>query len=231
MQRIKDEKRLNSYIEQNNLNQLFSVFDKEQLKLYRFEKGEMIYTKGEEICEMYFIVEGKVKLFVTTLDDKRLLLRFKKALVAIGEIEFIHNDSAYHSVEASTECWAIGLTYKTLRENVYNNTAFLQYLLKEITSKFRAKASTISLNLLYPVEVRFASYLLSMSTDATGEFQEDMRNLSLSEIAEMIGTSYRHLNRVIQKMCNSQVIERKGGEIHINDLEKLREIARNNIYE
>ena len=230
MQRIKNEEQLSSYIEKNNLNELFSVFHKEQLQLCRFEKGEMIYTEGEEISEMYFIVEGKVKIFVTTLDDKRLILRFKNALVPIGEIEFIHNDPAYHSVEASTDCWAIALTYKTLRENIFNNTFFLQYLLEEITYKFRAKANTVSLN-LYPVEVRFASYLLSMSTDATGEFQEEMRNLSLSEIAETIGTSYRHLNRVIQKMCNLQVIERRNGKIHINDLEKLREIARDNMYE
>ncbi|MGM9926810.1 MAG: Crp/Fnr family transcriptional regulator [Bacillus sp. (in: firmicutes)] len=231
MQRIDNKERLSSFVDKHNLRPLLSAFPDDQLRLYRINKGEMIYTAGQEIREMYFIVEGKVKIFSTTLDDKRLVLRFQKALVLIGEIEFIHNDPAIHSVEASTECLAIGLSYKILRENIGDNLKFLQFLLEEITYKFRTKTNISSLNLLYPVEVRFASYLLSISSEGTALFQEEMRHSSLSDIAEMIGTSYRHLNRVIQKMCSNQVIERVNGKIHILDLEKLKEMAKNNVYE
>ena len=231
VQKIENEILLSSFIEKYKLNQFLSTFHINQMNLYRISKGEMIYNFGEEIEEMYFIVEGKVKIFVTTPDDKSMILRFQKALVLIGEVEFVHNDPAFHSVEASTECWAIGLSYQLLRENLKDNTGFLQFLLEEIAYKFRTRTSALSINVLYPVEVRFASYLLSVLTKETGAFQEEMGQSSLSEIAEMVGTSYRHLNRIIQKMCVEGTIERENGSIHILNLERLKELAKGNIYE
>jgi len=231
MERIYNKALIHSYVEMYKLNNLFSEFSDEDIQLYRFYKGEMIYITGEEILNMYFIVEGKVKIYTNTIDDKRLILRFQKAVAVIGDIEFIDNDPALHSVEASSDCIAIGISYKTIREKLGSNPIFLQYLLESVTSKFRTKTNS-SINLLYPVEVRFASYLLSTSNEGKdSSFQEEMKNISLTDISEMIGTSYRHLNRVITKLSNESIIKRENGVIHIQDIEKLKEIARDNIYE
>ncbi|MGN1401999.1 MAG: Crp/Fnr family transcriptional regulator [Bacillus sp. (in: firmicutes)] len=229
MERFQNKELVQSYLEMHNkLHSLFEEFNFEEIQLYRFHKGEMIYITGEEISNMYFIVEGKVKIYTTTIDDKRLILRFQKALGVIGDIEFIHNDPALHSVEASSDCTALGIPYRTIREKVKQNPVFLQYLLEAVTQKFRTKTSS-SNNLLYPVEVRFASYLLS--TVEGNESVAEAEDLSLTEVSELIGTSYRHLNRVIQKLSNEETIKREKGIIHITDLDKLREIAKGNIYE
>lgn len=228
MERIHNKTLIHSYVEKNKLNKLFTNFSYEDIQLYRFYKGEMIYITGEEILNMYFVVEGKVKIYTNTIDDKRLILRFQKAVAVIGDIEFIDNDPALHSVEASSDCIAIGISYKTIREKLGSNPIFLQYLLESVTSKFRTKTNS-SINLLYPVEVRFASYLLSTTNEGRdSSFQEE---ISLTDISEMIGTSYRHLNRVITKLSNESIIKRENGRIHLQDIEKLKEIARDNIYE
>ncbi|WP_249599343.1 helix-turn-helix domain-containing protein, partial [Peribacillus frigoritolerans] len=60
---------------------------------------------------------------------------------------------------------------------------------------------------------------------------KDMDKLNLMEIADLIGTSYRHLNRVIHKFCGEGIIQRKKGVINIKDLSRLRERAEGNIYE
>jgi CRP-like cAMP-binding protein len=47
----------------------------------------------------------------------------------------------------------------------------------------------------------------------------------------MLGTSYRHLNRVIHDLCDRQIIRKEQRKIVICHLEELREIAGGNMYE
>lgn len=203
-----------------------------KVQLCSFTKGEYIITAGEPIQKMLFLVEGKVKIFTVTPEDKRFIIRFLKAPVTLGDIEFANEEAAMNSVEASTDCLALCISYKNVKETIGNNPEFLSFLLKSIAQKFRTKSQLTTFIVLYPVEVRFASYLLSISTDSKGTlFHEEMKHSSLVEIADMIGTSYRHLNRVIQKLCQEEIIERENGVIHIKNIEKLRELAKNNIYE
>ncbi|MCH1624219.1 helix-turn-helix domain-containing protein [Ferdinandcohnia quinoae] len=82
------------------------------------------------------------------------------------------------------------------------------------------------------MEVRLASYLLSLSTEEEGNiYYKEMRTSNLTEVAEIIGTSYRHLNRVIKKLVLEGLIERKKGSLYIKDLQRLRERANGHIYE
>jgi uncharacterized protein (DUF488 family) len=54
---------------------------------------------------------------------------------------------------------------------------------------------------------------------------------SLTDTANLIGTSYRHLNRVIRQFCSDGLVERSKGFILIKDREALKTLAGGNIYE
>ncbi|WP_160032267.1 Crp/Fnr family transcriptional regulator [Paenibacillus sp. An7] len=221
-----------SYLQKINLHEFFSIEDLNKIQLCSFAKGENMISAGEPLKEMFFLVEGKVKVYTITAEDKRLIIRFQKNPAMLGDIEFANEEAAMNSVEASTECIALRISYKNLKDIIGDNPSFLLLLLKSIAQKFRTKTNFTTFLVLYPVEVRFASYLLSISTDSKGNlFREEMKNSSLIEIADTIGTSYRHLNRVIQKLCDQQIIERIDGTIHIKNINKLRNLAKDNIYE
>ncbi len=232
MRIIDNKELLNSYIQITILKEFYFALDMNKVQLCSFSKGESVITAGEPLGKMFFLVEGKVKVFTVTPEDKSLIIRFLKAPVMLGDIEFANEEAAMNSVEASTDCMAICISYKKINETFGNDSIFLRFLLKSIAQKFRAKTHFTTFNVLYPVNVRFASYLLSISTDSEGTlFREEMKNSSLVDIADTIGTSYRHLNRVIQKLCQQKIIERVNGSIHIINIEKLRELAKENIYE
>ena len=85
---------------------------------------------------------------------------------------------------------------------------------------------------MYPVEVRLASYLLSVSFDETDSLLKSEINISIKDAANLIGTSYRHLNRVITQFCAEGLIERRNrGSILVKDRNGLKELAGDNIYE
>ncbi|MEW9702227.1 Crp/Fnr family transcriptional regulator [Paenibacillus sp. SI8] len=82
------------------------------------------------------------------------------------------------------------------------------------------------------VEVRLASYLLSVSFDESDcRFQGQFNTATLRDVANLIGTSYRHLNRVIQLFCKEGLIARNRGFILVKDRDGLRALANHNIYE
>ncbi|MEH7435351.1 Crp/Fnr family transcriptional regulator, partial [Bacillus thuringiensis] len=110
--------------------------------------------------------------------------------------------------------------------------ALMNFLFQNMANTLKIATDFTALNLLYPVEVRVASYLLSISTDSTGNiYREDIDSTSVSSIADFIGVSYRHVIRILQKFYKEQMIEKKKGTILIKDVSKMKEIARNNIYE
>lgn len=232
MQDSKKKLMISAFLQKYELDKIFAPLGIDQFELLHLPKGQILCSKGDEINSMYFLVEGKVKIYTSTLDDKRLILRFQKALGLIGDIEFIQGTPVLHTIETSTECFVLKLPYQVLRKAAVNDPQFLIFLLDILANKFRAKTDAATLNLLYPVEVRVASYLLSTQADDEGLFyHEEAEGSSMVDIADMVGTSYRHLNRVIKKLCNDKVIERVGGQLFIKDIEKLRDIAKNNIYE
>ena len=137
-----------------------------------------------------------------------------------------------NTVEAVSPVTMIGVQARHLRKWAADHPPFLQLLLQAITRKFYNKSNSMSFNLLYPVEVRLASYLLSITYDRSDEaYRGRLSTHRLTDIAHLIGTSYRHLNRIIAKLCAEGVIERSRGSITILDRETLSELAAYNIYE
>ncbi|MCM3081740.1 Crp/Fnr family transcriptional regulator [Brevibacillus invocatus] len=101
-----------------------------------------------------------------------------------------------------------------------------------ITKKFTMKSNSLSFNLLHSVEVRLASYLLSVSFDESESLLPGQQSIvSLKDAANLIGTSHRHLNRVIQHFCAKGLIERNNGFISVTNRQGLRVLAGHIIYE
>lgn len=231
MKEIKPSDR-EKYIKEYEMEPIFSDSFRKRLKVYRFEKGDVLFTPGERLEKMYFLVEGKIKIYTLTPEGKSLINRFKRPLAVIGDIEYVKGTQVINSVEAVSDGVMLAAAFADLRDLEKEHPPYIRFLLETVAQKFYAESQITSMHMLYPVEVRLASYFLSISSDGEGTvFYEEMRTSNLSELAEWIGTSYRHLNRVLKKMDAEEIIERKNGSIKIKDLYKLRTLANGNIYE
>ncbi|WP_139488659.1 Crp/Fnr family transcriptional regulator [Brevibacillus dissolubilis] len=215
--------------------QLGDIFDRgviSEMKLIELEKGEILCTNGDQMNHLYMLVQGKLKISTFLPNGKSLLLRFNDPLALIGDVEFIHQFEVKNHVEAVKKCLLIGLSYKVLHETCSDNPAFLTFLLKTVSYKLYTFSHSTRLNLLVPVENRFASYLVSTLLDeGASSFSHEIKTSKLTEIAELLGTSYRHLNRVVQKFCSEEIIERRNKSLWVKNGEKLKELADGSLYE
>ncbi|GIP26807.1 catabolite gene activator protein [Paenibacillus sp. J23TS9] len=232
MKEIKDRSQLAEYMHIHQLKDIFNEPLIPHMCLYSFEQGELICSQGEPAQYLYVLVKGKIKVYNTSTEGKTLIISFKTALEVIGDVEFVQEADFINTVEAVSPVYMIGIHHQWLNMYGKDHMPLLQFLLKIITGKFYMKSNALSFNLMYPVEVRLASYILSVSFDPTDVlFRGHLSTSELRDAANLIGTSYRHLNRVILQLCNEGILERGKGFIQIKDRERLITIAGHSIYE
>lgn len=232
MKEWKDSGFLNRVLAEHGLEEVLHPPLRPHMSICPFEEGELVCSQGDPGHTLYVLIAGKLKIFTTSEEGKTLILSFKTPLELIGDIEYIRETDIMNTVEAMTPVTMLAIPYRVLRQ--YGDHApLLQFLLKMITDKFFIKSASLSFNLLYPVEVRLASYLLSVSggNGEGGEHSPSKRPVNLTDAAHLIGTSYRHVNRVIRQFCRDGLVERSRKGITVADRNKLQALAKHNIYE
>lgn len=232
MKRIDNHKQLVAYLQAHYIEDIFTETLMEHLSLNQFEQGEIICAQGDPSQYLHILVKGKIKIHTTSSEGKKLILAFKTPLEVVGDIEYVQNIDLINTVEAVSPVSMISIHYDWLKKYGSDHPPFLKFLLEIITNKFHVKSNSLSFNLLYPVEVRLASYLLSISYDEEDvHFRGHLRTSNLRDVADLIGTSYRHLNRVIHQLCTVGLIERNKEGIVVKNRDGLRVLASRNIYE
>lgn len=223
MIKIKDLSLLDKYIKIHNINNLFSSDIKENLDLLFFDKRELIFKEGEEITHLMFFVSGKAKVYMTLQNGKLLLLDFYKELDTLGDIELVTNDISSCNVEAIEPCVCIGIPIKFLRNNYNKDINLLNFLCNSLGKKLKRSSQNSTINLLYPLENRLASYIVSMGVKEGSKcFKFDE---TLTVISELLGTSYRHLLRTLNKLYDKEILCKKEDYYIILDYEKLKKLS------
>ncbi|MGG6313353.1 Crp/Fnr family transcriptional regulator [Paenibacillus macerans] len=232
MKEIAERGQLAAYLDSYGLREVFPEALLPYLILYSFDQGELICAQGEPSSMLYVLVKGKLKIYNTSPEGRTLVISFKNPLEVIGDVEYIRDGDIVNTVEAVSPVLMIGAEYRWLRKYGGDHSPLLHFLLDIITKKFYMKSSSMSFNLLYPVEIRLASYLLSVSFDkADALFRGKLGTADLADAANLIGTSYRHLNRVLQKFTSRGLVERSREGLWVKDPDGLRKLVNRNIYE
>lgn len=207
--------------------QLEKVIDeplRSSANLHYFKKGERICSQGDFISDLYILVEGQIKIYTNSLQGKTLILCFKDPVEVIGDIEYIQKKPVINTVEAVSDVCMLKIPYQAIDADGIHSVPLLQFLLKVITEKFYIDTSFTSFNMLHPVETRLASYLLSMyPLENNGTKQQVF--FKTADLANLLGTSYRHINRVIKRFSQDQLIVREKGVITIVNRQRLKELA------
>lgn len=232
MKELHDRELLQTYLERYQIENVFNEQLKPHLSLYHFGEGEIIGRQGEPAEMLYLLVKGKMKIYTISAEGNALVLTFKTPLNVVGDIEYVMGNDLINTVEAVSSVHMIGIPYRWLSKYAKDDPAVLTFLLEIVTRKFYIKVNNLNFILTHPVEVRLASYLLSVSYDESDTLiNGKLSTISLVDAANLIGTSYRHLNRVLHKFCALGLVERSRGYIQIMDREGLSEMACHNIYE
>ena len=221
MIKIEDYKKIEEYIKRYEMESLFLDNMKEYMMLYMFNKNEYICREEEHLENMYFLVDGKAKVSKHLENGKSLLISFYIPLTIIGDVEFIQNNVTDCSVQAIEDTYCIGINFNIVRSKLTKDCKFLLKICEYLSGKLTNNSNNSSINLLYPLENRLASYIVAFANIDNDKIKKFTFKESYSEISELLGTSYRHLNRTLNKFCFEGILKKCHREYVIEDFNKL----------
>lgn len=213
------------YVDKYDLQNAFSKNQMDKFDLYKLDKGETLYTLYEDLDKFYFLVHGGLKVFMTLENGNSLLIRFIKPLGYVGDLELGENRMIKTNVDAISDCYLIGIDVDELMEFAYSDPLFLNQIINNLSRKLLNISNAMAINLSYPLENRFAGYLISLSEVKDDIRINEIKTQNLKEIATMLGSSYRQLCRVIKAFVEEGLIEKTSSDIKILKFDELKSIS------
>jgi CRP-like cAMP-binding protein len=223
MKIITDQTIIMRYIKKYNLDQVIALEDLLEGTFMECQKGDTILTPGDDMDGFYFFLEGKLKVMTLLENGKSLLFRFYTHLDTLGDIELFYPGPTDAKVEPVTKSYLIKISMDKMRSKYLDNPAFLRFIGRSLGSKLRSISQNSAYNLYYPLINRLSSYIYEhMNEDQVAIFYS-----SYQDISELLGTTYRHLNRTLNDLQNMHIIKFNKKRIEVIDLDALKALAKN----
>lgn len=226
MQKYDSQKELNRLITKYELEKIFSKDMSPYMELITYKKNEYIIRDTDEIKYLIIMLKGKAKVFTSLSNGKSLLLCFYEGFMVLGELEIIASIKAINNVQVIEDTDCIRISSDNVRKLLLDDAIFLRYICSSLGGKLYQCSRNSSINLLYSLENRLASYILTTGENKEiGEDKELIFNENLTEIAELLGTSYRHLLRTIKDFCSKGILMKKQNYYLVMNKDELVRIS------
>lgn len=223
MERILNSGLLKYYFVKYDIENIFDDNIINYAQLHFYHKDELILKAENELEYYYLLVKGKIKISYLFENGKSMLLKFYKEFNIIGDLELLKDKPIRCNVEATEDTYLIAIPSNILRKKYMNNVDFLHHLVDSLSEKLEATINNTSYNFIYPLTNRLASYLVEHITDKSNI----VLSSSFKEIAQFLGTTYRHLNRTFKELEAEKIIKCENTTIYILDETRLRELSKN----
>jgi len=215
-----------NYIEQAGINKYFSKDMSPYMVLETYKKGDHLLYADDLMTHFYFVVQGQIKIYKQLENGKSVLIRLPKAVTELGSLEYASDNRWVDScVQALTPVVAIKIPFESLERECQEDIIFYKFLLKGLSHKLRTASNTASINITYPFKNRLASYLISIAQASPDSSIDEIKIKTMTDLAHFLGTSYRHLNRVVQDLENEGIILKEKKKIKILDYDRLENLS------
>ena len=218
MKKILDQNIIGHYLHETNIAQLFSHDIDDFLELFYFKKNEFVLHEGVSSDYLYFLADGEVKIYSSIGNGKHLDHGHYPLFRVIGEAATLWGDPASASVQCETAGYFFGIALTRHRATLLNDVSFLRYICEVLRSQMNAQRHS-SHALFFPLESRLASLILQNSEDGVLHY-------NLVTCADLLSTSYRHLLRVVGRLCEDGLLAKEGkGRYHVVNRPGLEQLA------
>ncbi|MBI5595872.1 MAG: Crp/Fnr family transcriptional regulator [Elusimicrobia bacterium] len=192
----------------------------------RFRSNETVFYEGENPSGIYVVCTGKIKILKASRTGQQLLLRFESPGDLVGHISSLAGWPYAGSAEAMEESVVSMIDIETFKKFLLHHPRSALALLREVSRDVRrgeAKARDIAFK---PARGRLAGTLLrTVPEAAVKKNQAVISGLKRKDIAEMAGLTIETTVRLLKDFENRGLVARKGKDIQVLDVEKLKSLS------
>lgn len=222
MKRNYNQKEIRIASDSLDFKQIFSKDYSSEFLLFEFQKNDFIIQEGFLNDYLFFLINGMAKCFTYSRNGKSQFISYVKFHESVGISGSMWGNMPNCSVQAIEKCLCIALPLHNLREELLSDVIFLRYLCNELRKHLTENNRYLQVSQCTSVESKIAALLLASEVDG-------ISHIDLSSTAEIAGTTYRHVLRILNKFCSNGVIKKKNKNYIITDQEYLRVCSEDSI--
>lgn len=187
-----------------------------------FEKGEWGFDTGKYF---YFIMSGKVKISQINMESGKEQTLY---LLTSGDMfdvtTLLDNQQSEYICEVLERCEVVEVPLEEVRELLSRDSSFQRFFFPYVAQQLRSMeelAVDLSLYDVYQRIIRlFARFVDNSEAKPKLKLIE---NLSHEELASMVGSVRKVVNRSLQKLKDEGIVDLSRKQLKLTDLKKLLE--------
>jgi len=195
---------------------------KNQKDLY-FKKGEDPLSSGDTLKYFYFVMSGKIKIydidFETSKEQTLYILSHGDMFDVVSLLDGKPNQ---YISEVLEDAHIIQVPLVDVEQMILSDAKFRQYFYTYVAGQLKSMESLALSLSFHDVYQRVIQLFTRFTQTVDGESKlRVIDNLSHSELASMVGTVRKVLNRTIQKLKKDGIIEVSRKNIRIKNFQKM----------
>ena len=200
----------------------------ENLNLYQYKKGQIIYAEGEEPENLWILLQGKVKKIKSGIGDRVQILRLYRPVQYFGHRAYFAREP-YVSTAAAFEPSTIGtLSMEIVEELIRKNNELAMFIIHNL-SKTLGGSDTKIVNLTQKhIRGRLAEALLLLAENYGLEDDNATLKIYLSreDLANLSNMTTANAIRTLSTFVNEKLLVVDGRKIKIINEPQLRKISK-----
>jgi DNA-binding response OmpR family regulator len=220
----KDMEGLNKFFDEiKDIDALKKLSAERRVKLYK--KKEIIFSEGNSPNYLYFLVKGKIKTFKSHEYGKELITTLHKEGDFFGYLALLEEGSYTDTAEALEDSEVCLIPKEDFFSLIYNNMSVMKKFIRILSDNITEKEEQL-VNLAYSsVRKRVAEALVQLQHLYDNKKEKSFSiSISREDLANMVGTATESLIRTLSDFKEEKLVEIKGSNITIVDLEKLKRL-------
>ncbi|MBN1142689.1 MAG: Crp/Fnr family transcriptional regulator [Deltaproteobacteria bacterium] len=189
-----------------------------------FQKGERIFSEGDEGRGLHVVASGKVRVFKLSPAGKEQILHIFGPGDPFGEIALFSGRSFPAHAEAHDDCEVLFFPRREFAACIAADPSLAFNMLAVLSQRLRRFAQLIEDLSLKEVPGRLAAHLLFLSRRDGGRDRVTLE-VTKGQLASLLGTIPETLSRILARMSRQGLIEVDGARIVLRQIEVLRALA------
>ena len=192
-----------------------------------YKKGQLIFYQGDPAEALFVVIEGRVKVVVTSEDGNEMLLVSLEPMDVFGELALIDGEPRSASCETLEPTRVLVLTRATFLEALHETPALMESLLRSLGAVLRRLTEQAADLVFLDLHGRVAKFLVGLAekNSTNGEDVELDLNMTQSDLASMVGGSRQSVNQILRSFERRGYLEVHGKKLVLKTPEKLRRRA------
>jgi CRP/FNR family transcriptional regulator, cyclic AMP receptor protein len=193
----------------------------------RYQPGESVVGYLDSSDEVFFIIEGEVRVTIYSLAGKAVSFCELGPGEVFGEYPAIVRGQRSASVEARSDCLVATLSGAAFRQLIESEPVVAQAMLPQLVTKIRALTTRVYEFSTLAVSNRIHAELLRLANLGAkeGKSARIAPAPTHTEIASRVSTHREAVTRELARLSRIGVLERQRNTLLVKDLERLAEMV------